>query len=140
MFNLDDCIAYITCRGSKVLAERLEKRLAPWDITRVQWIALYYIGFNEAITQKQLADRMALKEPTVVRLLDRMEKEGFVVREGSESDKRVKNINLTDKGSTLNYELREVAEQFKNDAIKDISDEDLSVFNSVLARMIENTK
>ena len=73
MFRLEDCIAYITSRGAKVLAERLEERFEGSGISRVQWIAMYYVNGCPSITQKQLADKMNLKEPTVVRLLDRME-------------------------------------------------------------------
>lgn len=140
MFNLDDCIAYVTSKGAKMLAERLEKRFEPWNITRVQWIALYYIEGSEKITQKQLADRMGLKEPTVVRLLDRMEKEGLVLRERSLNDKRIKYLRLTQKGKELNWELMQVGEAFKNDAIRGMTEEELSLFQDVLNRMLENTK
>ena len=80
MFNLDDCIACITSRSAKKLADCFEKRLNYYNITRTQWIALYYISVNKMITQKQLADKMSLKEPTVVRLLDKMETLGWVIR------------------------------------------------------------
>jgi len=80
MFNLDDCIAFVTCKGAKDLADTLEKRLNNFNITRSQWIALYYIKNSNMITQKQLADKMSLKEPSVVRLLDKMELYGWVNR------------------------------------------------------------
>ena len=36
MFNIDDCIAMITCRSAKKLADCLEKRLNYYNITRTQ--------------------------------------------------------------------------------------------------------
>ena len=140
MFDLDDCIACVTSRGAKNLAERLERRLEPFNVTRVQWIAMYYVDKIKDLTQNQLAEKMMLKGPTVANLLDRMEKEGLVYREKSLTDKRVKNLKLTKKGTKLKEELIVVAENFKNDAISHISDKDLITYKAVLAKMLVNVK
>jgi DNA-binding MarR family transcriptional regulator len=138
MFNLDDCIACITSRSAKKLADCFEKRLNYYNITRTQWIALYYISINKMITQKQLADQMSLKEPTVVRLLDKMEIHGWVNRVNSENDKRIKLLNLTDRGQKIETEMLDVAEKFRNDVINDITADEIDKYKSVLDKMLHN--
>jgi len=138
MFNLDDCIAFITCKGAKDLADSLEKRLNHYNITRSQWIALYYIKNNNMITQKQLADKMSLKEPSVVRLLDKMELYGWVNRISSNDDKRMKFLVLTDSGKEIETAMLDVAEKFKSDVLNGISLEDLDVFKATLNKMLIN--
>lgn len=138
MFNLDDCIACITSRSAKKIADCFEKRLNYYNITRTQWIALYYISINEIVTQRQLADKMSLKEPTVVRLLDKMESLGWVIREKSEKDKRAKLLKLTEKGQKIETEMLDVAEKFRNDVISDITPEKLDKYKSVLDKMLKN--
>lgn len=138
MFKLDDCISFITSRIAKKLAYCFEKRLNNYNITRTQWTALYYIRANEMITQRQLADKMSLKEPTVVRLLDKMETLDWVVRINNEDDKRTKLLKLTDIGLKIEMEMLVVAEKFRDDVIKDISSEDLDIYNSVLNKMLSN--
>lgn len=138
MFNLDDCIASITSRSAKQLAECLEKRLNVYNITRTQWIALYYVSINDMITQKQLSDKMSLKEPSVVRLLDKIEALGWITRISSDEDKRIKILKLTETGAKIQSEMLTVAEKFKNDVIRDISPEELVAYNSVLKKMIVN--
>ncbi len=138
MFNLDDCIAFITCKGAKDLADSLEKRLNHYNITRSQWIALYYIKNNNMITQKQLADKMSLKEPSVVRLLDKMELYGWVNRISSNDDKRMKFLVLTDSGKEIETAMLDVAEKFKSDVLNGISSEDLDVFKATLNKMLIN--
>ncbi len=138
MFNLDDCIAFVTCKGAKDLADTLEKRLNNFNITRSQWIALYYIKNNNMITQKQLADKMSLKEPSVVRLLDKMELYGWVNRISSNDDKRMKFLILTDSGKEIETAMLDVAEKFKSDVLNGISHEDLDVFKSTLNKMLIN--
>ncbi|MSS07761.1 MarR family transcriptional regulator [Clostridium sp. WB02_MRS01] len=138
MFNLDDCIAFVTCKGAKDLADSLEKRLNHYNITRSQWIALYYIKNNNMITQKQLADKMSLKEPSVVRLLDKMELYGWVNRISSNDDKRMKFLALTDSGKEIETAMLDVAEKFKSDVLNGISPEDLDVFKATLNKMLIN--
>lgn len=138
MFNLDDCIAFVTCKGAKDLADSLEKRLNHYNITRSQWIALYYIKNNNMITQKQLADKMSLKEPSVVRLLDKMELYGWVNRISSSDDKRMKFLILTDSGKEIETAMLDVAEKFKSDVLNGISLEDLDVFKATLNKMLIN--
>ena len=140
MFRLEDCIAYITSRGAKTLAERLEDRFSGSGVSRVQWIAMYYIDSCPSITQKQLADRMNTKESTVVRLLDRMEKEKMVRRVSSKTDRRVRYRELTETGRPLYEGLTERAEQFKDDAIRGIGEEELEIFKKVLNQMLDNTE
>ncbi|MDR2022634.1 MAG: MarR family transcriptional regulator [Hungatella sp.] len=138
MFNLDDCIAFVTCKGAKDLADSLEKRLNNFNITRSQWIALYYIKNNDMITQRQLADKMSLKEPSVVRLIDKMERYGWVNRISSNDDKRMKFLILTDSGKEIETAMLDVAEKFKSDVLNGISFEDLDVFKATLNKMLEN--
>lgn len=140
MFNLDDCVACITSKAAKTLGQRIEKKInEKYNVTRVQWMALYYINILEHPTQKELADRMALTEATVVRLIDRMEKEELVMRT-HHSDKRKKYLELTDKGALLNNEASLIVEEFKDVAIKNISNEDLDTYKRVLDQMLKNTE
>ncbi len=138
MFDLDDCIAFITCRSAKKLSDHFEKRLNYHNITRSQWIALYYIKNNNMITQKQLADKMSLKEPSVVRLVEKMEALGWIHRENNQNDKRTKLLMLTNEGQKIETEMLEIAEHFKSDALDGLSQQELDSFKSTLSKMLDN--
>lgn len=137
-FSLDDCVLFLTSKISKHLSEVLEKRLSAYHITRVQWFAVYYAHTDHAITQRDLADKLGLKEPTVATLIDRCEKEGLLLRQKTQGDKRKKNLALTEKGQSLFQELNAVSEQFMLDAIEGISPEDLMTYKNVLDKMLAN--
>lgn len=140
MFDLNDCMAFVTSQSGKVFAEAMEKRLRPYNITRTQWIAMYYIHTNELLTQKELARMMALKEPTIVRMLQKMELEGLLVRNGSKEDHRRKHLELSGAGKELCLKLLPVVEQFKADTTKGISPEDLQILKDSLETMVENAR
>ncbi|ABW18582.1 transcriptional regulator, MarR family [Alkaliphilus oremlandii OhILAs] len=109
-------------------------------VTRVQWIALYYLGREESISQKELAERMNVKESSIARLLDRMERDGLVERIKNESDKRITNLRLTDRGKEYRIKLLPEGEKFEQLLYKGISDEEMQVFTTVLSKMINNIK
>ncbi|MFR1707706.1 MAG: MarR family winged helix-turn-helix transcriptional regulator [Clostridium sp.] len=138
MFDLDDCIAFITNKSAKRLADEFNRRLQEHGSTRVQWIALFYIGKALEISQKELSDYMDVKESSMVRLIDRMEKEELVERRKDPEDRRITKIILTDKGKFLREELMPIGEEFQDDVLKGISKEDMGIFKEVLQRMTDN--
>jgi DNA-binding MarR family transcriptional regulator len=138
MFNLDDCFALITSKSAKVFKESLEGRFRRFNVTRAQWMAMYYIYVSKEITQRELADKLCVKEPTLARLLQKLEFDGYVCRSNCSSDKRVNHLLLTEKGTKICLDLISVAETFKNDTIADIDEEDLHIFKKVLNKMTEN--
>lgn len=139
LFNLDDCLAFITNQSAKLFAEALENEFRPYNITRSQWVAMYYIYTNESITQRKLADKMAIKEPSVVRLLQKLELDGLLRRSGTTADKRIKQLELSDKGIKVCTELIPIAENFKSNTVHGIPEEDLQTFKRVLELMTKNT-
>ncbi|WP_346866691.1 MULTISPECIES: MarR family transcriptional regulator [unclassified Clostridium] len=138
MFDLDDCIAFITNKSAKKLADEFNRRLQENGTTRVQWIALFYIGKAGEISQKELSDYMDIKESSMVRLIDRMEKEELVERRKDLEDRRITKIILTDKGKFLKEELMPRGQAFQDDVLKGISKENLEIFKEVLQRMTDN--
>jgi DNA-binding MarR family transcriptional regulator len=90
------------------------------------------------MTQRALADKMSIKEPTAARLLQKMEQENLLARLGTADDKRVKQLYLTEKGMQLYLELLPVAEKFKNDTIAGISEDDLQTLKNALDTMVSN--
>lgn len=138
MFDLETCVAFITNKASKMLADAFNERLISLGITRVQWIALYYLGKYEGISQKDLAKKMNVKGSTVARLLDRMEKEGSIAREGDPQDKRIIRLKLTEKGKELREKFLPECEKMSKIFARGITDEEIEIFKRVLKKMVDN--
>jgi len=140
VFKSDDCIAFITNKVSKKIAHIFNEKLSDYKITRVQWIALYFLGKCEYINQTELSEKMDIKKSTVVRLIDRMEKEGYVQRKKNIKDRRVTYICLTALGKKLGKELLPLGGEFSDLITRDISDEDMWIFKKVLNKLVENAE
>ncbi|GKX27902.1 MarR family transcriptional regulator [Vallitalea longa] len=138
MFNLDDCVAFITNNASKQMENYFNDRLVQLGSTRVQWIALYYLGKNKSISQVELAKKMNIKSSTVVRLVDRMERDGYVKRVKDANDRRITSLELTNAGINLRKQLLPEGEKASNVFSKDITEEELEIFIHVLKKMVDN--
>ena len=141
MFNLDTWVAHIADNSTKFIAGAFDQRLSKKGVTRVQWIALYYLGLNNNnMSQKELAEKMHIKESTVARLIDRLEREELVERRHSEEDRRVINLVLTEKGLKYREELLPEGEQFNDIVSQDITEEEMKLFCLILEKMVNNIK
>ena len=105
MFDIESCVCFINSKTSKKMADMFNERLIPLGVTRVQWMAMYYLLKYGDMSQKELGEWMDIKESTVARLLDRMEEDGLIKRTKSSEDRRVTYIKLTHKGRDRIEEL-----------------------------------
>ncbi len=138
MFDLDTCVGFSTSKTAKLIADTFNRRLMCLGITRVQWIALYFLGKDYWINQRELGEKMNIKEATVARLINRMERDGYVVRYRDETDRRVSHIALTERGIEYRERLLPEGQKMSELCGKNISDEDMDTFKTVLKQITRN--
>ncbi|MBZ9634947.1 MarR family winged helix-turn-helix transcriptional regulator [Clostridium sp. FP1] len=138
MFDIESCVCFINNKTSKKMADMFNERLIPFGVTRVQWMAMYYLLKYGDMNQKDLGERMDIKESTVARLLDRMETEDLIVRTQAKEDRRIKYIKLTQKGREKIEELLEEGKKMSEFFSKGITEEETEVFKRVLQKFMKN--
>src|ERR1044072_7606182 len=74
---------------------KLDQRLRPLGLTQGKWRTLIHLsqGGNK-LTQKAIAERMGIEEPTLAGLLDRLQEDGWIKRRGSAENRRCKAVHL----------------------------------------------
>lgn len=140
MFDLDTCLCFTTNKAAKKLAEAFNERLSKYGVTRVQWTAMYYLLKYSRLNQKELSEKMDIKESSMVRLIDRLEKEEYVIRCRDTKDKRIIYIELTEKGKDKIIGLLPEGEKMSSIACIGISNDELEVFERVLKKFMENAE
>ena len=137
-FNLDRWVGHITENAMKQISDAFSRRLKDTGVTRIQWIAMFYINRNKLISQKDLSKLMNFNESSATRLIERMEREEFITKVPSELDKRVTFVKLTKSGENLFNSLLPYGDEFNNDLIEGIDADDLDTFERVLEQMSKN--
>ncbi|MGA8049434.1 MAG: MarR family transcriptional regulator [Burkholderiales bacterium] len=112
----------------------LDRRLRPLGLSRATWLLLAIVSRSEGLSQSELASRLGLEGASVVRLVDRLEREGLVERHTGE-DRRVKTIHLRDKGAGVAAEIRKVAAALRGDVFRGIRASELEAAAAVLAKL-----
>jgi DNA-binding MarR family transcriptional regulator len=120
------------------MADMFNERLIPLGVTRVQWMAMYYLLKYGDMSQKELGERMDIKESTVARLLDRMEAEGLIIRIQASGDRRIKYIKFTQMGREKIEELLPEGEKMSQLFSMGITEDEIEVFKKVLKKFMEN--
>ena len=131
-------MGHITENAIKQISEAFGRRLKDTGITRVQWIALYYVKTHKRISQRDLSNLMNVMDSSAGRLIDRLERDGLIERERNDVDRRVIRVKLTDKGDELITGLMPVANQFNDDLLEGIDEEELKIYDKVLRKMLSN--
>jgi MarR family transcriptional regulator for hemolysin len=87
------------------------------------------------LSQRQIADRMHLQGPTVLRHLDRMEADGLLTRSRDDADRRVQRVRLTPKGHAARKRLEAVADATSASLTKIFTADELTAFEGYLDRL-----
>ena len=86
---------YITNWAARLFARELERQLAPSGIAPAYMPVLFALADGSALTQKELARRAAVEQPTMAATLNRMERDAMILRTPDPSDRRSALVALT---------------------------------------------
>ena len=122
---------------ARSFTKKLNEKISPLGLYSSQWGIIVYLYEKKQCTQIELSQYLSVEAPTITRTLARMEEMGWITREYG-NDKREKHIKLTEKAYEMFIKWHEVDNNIEIDAIKDISKDELDIFNNVLEKMIKN--
>jgi DNA-binding MarR family transcriptional regulator len=80
------------------MERRLEQVLERHGLSIPQFDILATLGFEQGITQQELAERLLVTKGNICGMIDRMEGNGWVERRPDAHDRRVKRLFLTRRG------------------------------------------
>lgn len=95
-------------------------------------------GSDCGASQRMLADELEVEGPTLVRLLDNLEKLGCIKRVSVESDRRTKQIVLTEQGRQKAAEIEDVGKGFRTKMLAGVDPGELDVALRVITQVSAN--
>ena len=119
-------------RVSRRWRTRLDERLRHLGLTQARWHALLRLDLDGPMAQHQLAECLQVERPTLVRLLDGLERQGLVERRSVEDDRRIRCVHLTVKAKPLLKEISHISEQLRHELLADIDHDALTAALRVL--------
>jgi len=109
-----------------------------YDLTPEQFLVLDTLWDDGVLSQQELADILKKDKNSVTKLIDALERKRLVERIHDKIDRRLNLIHITELAKSMKDNITDIALDCTNQIIKDIPEEDLNVFVSVLNKMAEN--
>ena len=123
-YSFKGSLGRITHQVSRDLGRHLEYKFqeAGYPLNMYEWTVLSYLVEHHQSCQKDIAHFIGTDKVMVKRIVDGLEKNGYVVRTGDPHDKRFNRVVITDTGDQLFKSLEAFAEDVLKDAYQNISD------------------
>ncbi|WP_036164758.1 MarR family winged helix-turn-helix transcriptional regulator [Massilia sp. 9096] len=131
--SIDERISGALHGAARVWRQALDKRLKHLGIGQSGWMTIAMVAkAAEPLSQRALADLVGVEGPSMVSMLDRLERGGLVTRAPSAHDRRVKLVQLTDAGRKIYAEVHTVAQGFRADLFDGLDPARLAIAAEVL--------
>jgi len=109
-------------------------------LTGPQVSALKILEAVGDISLTELSERMSAKNSTITGIVDRMERDGLVVRERSQADRRVVHIRSTEKGQKIARDLPVGAVEVFTTALRSLPTDDRRELRRILGDLGERVR
>lgn len=93
---------------------------------------------NDGCSQREIAERLRIKPPTVNVSIQRLEKSGIVFRMRDKKDQRIMRVNLTEKGKAIVKSIRENAREMEKIMFDNFDDTELCLMRRFLEQILQN--
>lgn len=95
---VDDYLLYLLARASAQASAQFHARLRKHGLQVPEWRVLATLSNGDGLTIGELAAIALLRQPTMTKTIDRMERTGLVVRRPGDSDRRQVQVFITPDG------------------------------------------
>ncbi len=137
-YDFEESIGYWLTIVTQAYHRALNERLAPYGITYRQSHVIGWLMLEGELTQAELARRMMIEPPTLVRILDRMESLGWISRQDCPADRRRKLIRLADSAEPAWGKIVSCAKQVRQAAGKGLTADEQYALKDLLRKVSEN--
>lgn len=99
---------------------------------------LWTLKKNDGLSQKELAEKLGVKPPSITVVIKKMEAEGYITRKRDEKDQRITRIYITSEGEKIGAYMGEVLETLAKEAFANMSEEEVMLLRRLLLQMRDN--
>ena len=96
------------------------------------------LAYKDGLSQREIAEKLRIKPPTVNVTVQRLEKAGFLCRKADKKDQRISRIYLTEKGRQAKEDGMKKVEENEKILLDGFNDTELCLLRRFLEQITEN--
>lgn len=132
----DKDIGYLIKNINDKLKVKADNQLKEYDLTMTQSRVFAFLeSKNGLATQKEIEVFLDVSHPTVVGIVSRMEKKGYLRTWIDEEDKRNKMVQLTEKALGIGTNLKEDMQKNEQKLLSPLSNEEIKSLRKMLIKI-----
>jgi MarR family transcriptional regulator, organic hydroperoxide resistance regulator len=129
---------FLLAQVSRLHHHRAHELLERLGLDGGQPPVLFALWRQDGLTHSELAARLQVTPATITRMLQRMEKAGFVQRVPDADDQRVSRVFLTEAGRAIRTQVQAVWERMEVENFAGINDEERATLRRLLGQVRSN--
>ena len=139
-YDFDESIGYWLTVTTQAMQRVLTEELAPHGITYRQAQVLAWLAVSGELSQAELAAKMLVEPPTLVGILDRMERDGWITRNTCSEDRRKKLVRPTAAAEPAWEKFTECARRVRARATQGLSNDEVETLKRLLGQVFHNVE
>ena len=137
-FTLNNHTGVLIKKAARLFERVANMNLDELGITHAQTTFLMRLWERDGQTQMELTKSSGLKQPTVLRILERMQKDKLIKKIRNKEDKRSHYLYLTEKAKSICAKLEPQGKLMQNIATGSFSPECTTEINQQILKIIDN--
>ena len=133
---VDDYLAYLLARASHLISSEFHAVVEASGLSLMEWRVMASLSGKESLSIGELADIVLAKQPTVTKLVGRMEEAGWVSRMDAPHDKRQSLVSLKAAGRRKIQPLLAQARNHEAEVTAEFGANEVQQLKHVLERLI----
>lgn len=135
-FVKEDSAGYLVNHMARIFAQGLSSRIKPLGLSTGTFPALLELWDQDGLTQKDLVQRLDIEQATMANTLNRMARDGLVIRKKDPNDGRAQRIWLTDHARGLQEPAVAAAMAVNDAALAGLDPQERQLLMSLMRRVI----
>lgn len=130
-------LIYLMNQLNLMIRKALDDRLRPHQLGGLQYTILALVRDREGISSAELSRRFFVTPQTMNESVASLEKRGLIERSESETNKRILNTRVTDKGRDLLDICDAIADEVEDEVFGSLGEVECKLFNKMLRERIQ---
>ena len=136
MSNLEERFADALHGTARAWRQAVDRRLKSLGLSQASWMTIAVAAkARSPLSQSELAERLGVEGATMVAMVDRLVKAGFVSRQPSKSDRRINHVVVSEAGSRLYAAVKTEAAAVRKELLAHVDPKRLALATDLLERL-----
>ncbi|CAM3043530.1 MarR family transcriptional regulator [Paenibacillus sediminis] len=136
--KLKESVGYLISNTGRKLTQCLTQLTQDYNLTSEQFGLLLCLSEEDGISQKELSRRTEKDPANITRILDQLERKGFVNRVTNSEDRRSYHTYITKSGKEAVRQIEPIEAEFIRALLLDIPDHEASAFKAFMQKINKN--